>query len=528
MSLNSCAAEVSPSSSTGERDEKSSAAPHVTGIREFPITPPSDVDSTTWYVRTDGGDASQCTGRADAPYSGSGTNQACAWGHPFFALPPKGSARIAGGDALVIGSGTYLLGEGAPNAGSCLGNSCFMQPVPSGPSATARTRILGQSGSAAPKLVGIGGASKVLNLEGSSNVEVGFLEITDRDDCVSGHSNSSAKCTSSRDFAKTGLSASASRNVWVHDLNIHGLANQGVRAGGLTDWTVERVRINANGRAGWDGNIGSGSSNSGQIVLREVEIGWNGCGERWKTGEPWACWAQKTGGYGDGLGTYYTGGKWLFEDAYIHHNTSDGLDLRYMDGKDSTHVTVRRTHAVANAGNQVKVRGNATIENSVLVSQCAYFRGKHFMVEGDHCRAGGNTLQLVPTSNDTISVRHNTITGEGGVLIGANEGDSSNRIEIRNNVLIGFPTFRNPDVKSAVYYANDAPARVDWDANLVWNVKRGKCPKGSICDQDPKLANMTLPGFDAEPLPGSPVIDRVSPPPRRPHGPPRPQGSQPR
>ncbi|MEG3192310.1 hypothetical protein SNE32_08350 [Lysobacter sp. D1-1-M9] len=306
------------------------------------------------------------------------------------------------------------------------------------------------------------------------------------------------------------------------------MAQQGIRAGGLSDWTLERVKLIANGRAGWDGNVGDDGSNSGRIVLREIEIGWNGCGERWKTGEPWACWAQKTGGYGDGLGTTETGGHWLVEDAYIHHNTSDGLDLRYMDGKDSTHVTVRRTHAVANAGNQVKVRGNATIENSVLVSQCAYFRGKHFMVEGDHCRAGGNTLQLVPTSNDTISVRHNTITGEGGVLIGANEGDSSNRIDIRNNVLIGFPTFRNPDVRSAVYYANDAPARVNWDGNLVWNVKRGKCPEGSICDQDPKLANMTLPGFDAEPLPGSPVIDRVSPPPRRPHGPPRPQGSQPR
>ncbi|NCT68898.1 MAG: hypothetical protein GXC76_14830, partial [Rhodanobacteraceae bacterium] len=28
---------------------------------------------STWYVRTDGGTAAQCTGRSDAPYPGSGT-----------------------------------------------------------------------------------------------------------------------------------------------------------------------------------------------------------------------------------------------------------------------------------------------------------------------------------------------------------------------------------------------------------------------------------------------------------------------
>ena len=72
--------------------------------------------ATTYHVRTDGGDASQCTGRADAAYPGSGTGQACAWKHPFFALTPGGSKRIVGGDTVVIGSGTYLIGAGAPGA----------------------------------------------------------------------------------------------------------------------------------------------------------------------------------------------------------------------------------------------------------------------------------------------------------------------------------------------------------------------------------------------------------------------------
>ena len=335
------------------------------------------VQAATFYVRTDGGDANQCTGRSDAPYPGSGTAQACAWKHPFFALAPGGTKRIAGGDTLLIGSGTYTIGQGAPGAGSCAGASCYMPPIPSGPTATARTRFLGKPGATPPKFLGTGGV-KVLNLEASSNVEVGNLEITDQSDCVYQHSNATANCASTGAWAKTGLSARASSNVWLHDLNIHGMAHQGVLAAGLTNWTVERVKLIANGRVGWVGDLGAtgSSSNSGRIVLRDVEVGWNGCGERWQTRTPWACWAQQTGGYGDGLGTTYTGGQWLIEDSYFHHNTADGLDLRYMDGADTTSVIVRRLHAVGNAGNQLKVRGTATIENSVIVSNCGYFNGK--------------------------------------------------------------------------------------------------------------------------------------------------------
>lgn len=428
-------------------------------------------------------------------------------------MAPGGTRRIAGGDTVLIGSGNYMIGAGAPGAGSCSGASCFMPPIPSGTSATARTRILGKPGATAPKLWGTGAISKVINLEGSSNVEVGNLEITDQSDCVYVHSDATAKCASTGSWAKNGLSALASSNVWLHDLNIHGLASTGVRAGGLTNWTVERVKINTNGRVGWDGNVGTtGSSNSGQIILRDVEVGFNGCGERWQTGATWACWAQQTGGYGDGLGTTYTGGQWLIEDSYFHHNTSDGLDLRYMDGATTTNVIVRRLYAVGNAGNQVKVRGNSTIENSVIVSNCGYFSGKDFMLAGDQCRAGGNAVQLVLTASDTATVRHNTITGQSGVLIGATEGDSTARVNIQNNVLVGFPSFLAPSVLASVYYANAAPAPVSWAGNLVWNVKSGTCPTGSICGQNPKLTNMTLASFDAEPLAGSPAIDRVPTP----------------
>ena len=110
----------------------------------------------TYYVRTDGGSASACTGLVDAAYPGSGTHQPCAWDHPFRALPPGDTPRIAGGDTLVIGAGSYRMGYGAPGADACDAGSafdCLMPPIPSGPDPAHRTRILGagwNTGCAAP------------------------------------------------------------------------------------------------------------------------------------------------------------------------------------------------------------------------------------------------------------------------------------------------------------------------------------------------------------------------------------------
>jgi hypothetical protein len=450
-------------------------------------------NAATFYVRTDGGDATQCTGKADARYSGSGTGQACAWKNPNIALPSSGSARIAGGDTLMIGAGSYQIGSGG-----------YMQKVPSGPSATSRTRILGKTGA---KLVGVGGTHRVINLDGSSNVEIGNLEITDNSDCVYNHYVSSTRCGTSMPWARVGVYATASSNVYLHDLNIHGMGKNAFNAGGLSNWTLERVKMNKNGSAGWDGNVGTGS-NSGQMILRDIEIAWNGCGEKVATGEVWACWAQTNGGYGDGFGTVDTGGQWLIEDAYIHHNTSDGLDMRYMDGADGTKVTLRRIHSVANAGNQVKVKGNALIENSVLVGNCTWFRGKYNMAEGDMCRAYGSSLLLILTGNDAVTVRHNTIAGEGDAQIAYGEGASSDKITIQNNLVVGFPYYASTSSQTS-FAAGGAPAAKTFSGNMGWKVR--SCPTGTTCSQDPKLAAQTsLAAFDAEPLTGSPVVDKVS------------------
>ncbi|QSX78684.1 NEW3 domain-containing protein [Agrilutibacter solisilvae] len=448
--------------------------------------------ATTFYVRTDGGDATQCNGRADAAYPGSGTAQNCAWKNPNIALPNSGTARIVGGDTLMIGAGSFQIGSGG-----------YMQKVPSG-TTTAKTRILGKAGT---KLVGVAGTHRVINLDGSSNVEIGNLEITDNSDCVYNHSNTAATCTSTMPWARVGVYAAASGNVYLHDLNIHGMGKNAFNAGGLNNWTLERVKMNKNGSAGWDGNVSTGGYNSGAMVMREIEIAWNGCGEKVATGEVWACWAQSTGGYGDGFGTVDTGGQWLIEDAFIHHNTSDGLDLRYMDGADGTNVTLRRIHSVANAGNQVKIKGNSLIENSVLVGHCTYFRGKYNMAEADLCRAYGSSLLLILTGNDTATVRHNTIAGEGDAQIAYGEGATTDKIYVQNNLVVGFPYYASTTTQTLMT-GGSAPAAKSFTGNMGWKVRT--CPTGTTCTQDPKLAGMTLAAFDAEPLTGSPVADKVA------------------
>lgn len=484
--------------------------------------------AVTYYVRVDGGSAEQCDGRSDIAYVAGGDAH-CAWRHPFVALPPSGPARIAGGDTLLVGAGSYMIGYGAADATGCYAAGafdCTMQPVPSGPSPDQPTRILGighdKGCPAPPELWGTERAYEVLDLQGSSNVEVGCFEITDHSSCIEFHC-AGGQCDGGggqidacrRDtppfgpWASVGIRASASSNVSLHDLDVHGLAHTGLGGGGLRDWTLRNVRLVANGWGGWNGDIGAASSNSGSIALRGVEIGWNGCGERYPGGEIFGCWAQQEGGYGDGLGTAATGGDWLIEDSFVHHNTSDGIDLLYADGSGS--VTVRRTRVEGNAGNQIKTRGDATIENSVVDGNCAYFDGRYNMSDGDQCRALGNTLSLALGGGDAVTVRYNTIVGEGDCLILAGGGDAGSRLDIQNNALIGKPDWRatrqgNPE-QTCLQYSDDGTATVAFLKNLVWQVKHDDCPPGSVCGAPPGIASDALDGFDPVPLAGSPLVD---------------------
>ena len=506
------------------------------------VAQPSAIAGTTYYIRTDGGSAAQCDGKANAPYPGSGALQKCAWQSPHDALPTNDKPRIAGGDTLIIGAGEYQVGWGAPGAagGRCDAGwkyDCQLAALPSGPSPEQPTRVLGQgfdgTCSTPPKLWGNERVPTVLNLADSSNVEVACLDITDKSICVGNHASASLRCVRGDAvtygaYADAGIRAYRSTNVKLRDLTIHGLAYHGIQAGAISHWTLERVRLLRNGYAGWDGDLSgvpgvATSSNSGALTFRHVEIAWNGCAENPATGEATGCYAQKNGGYGDGLGAALTGGQWLFEDVAIHHNTSDGLDMLYLDGKADTRITLNRVHAYSNAGNQVKVNGNATVRNSVIVGDCGSFyrdAPKYpYLGSGDHCRAGGTALSLALQTASQVDVTHNTITGEGDILIfhgaktdraGTPLDDTGAKVLLRNNILLGQTDFTGSDGELvAAHYWEKTRASTSYAGNVFFNVKSQQCPTGSLCT-NPLLTVSAMRGFDPRLQPGSSALDKVA------------------
>ncbi len=485
-----------------------------------------------YYVRPDGGSSEECTGLVEAPYPGSGTGQACAWDHPFRALPPGETARMSGGDTLIVAAGAYRMGFEAPGAENCdeaASFDCHMPPIPSGPDPEHPTRILGagwDSGcSNPPELWGSGRPWFIVNLTDASNVELACFEITDHSSCIESHSGDLA-CERDTppygDWAAYGLFAEDSANVHLRDLDIHGLAAGGVHAGRLADWTVENMRIAGNGSVGWDGDLWdeNGDANTGTLIFRRWVVEWNGCGEMYPGGEPAGCWGQEAGGYGDGVGTGETGGDWIIEDSAFLHNTSDGLDLLYHTLGGS--LTLNRVRAEGNAGNQVKVTGQTEITNSVLVGNCAFFENQPFTYWVDHCRALGNTLQVVFTGGEQVSIVNSTFYGQGDGLVGAGprEGfqcSGAERVTARNNIFVGDTDyFDSSDITFLFYQEACSNLQLDSDYNIIHNAKNVDC--GVIGDysssgahdscQDPLLSG-PLSGMEygMVPGPGSPAID---------------------
>jgi hypothetical protein len=486
---------------------------------------------TTYYVRPDGGTASQCTGLVNAAYPGSGTKQPCAFSHPFIALPPDGTPILHGGDRLIIGAGHYRMGHGAPGTGglsSCASAQtwdCRLPPVPSGPDPAHPTCIVGEGWTgtcaAPPELYAVERPWALLDLTGSNNVRVECLELTDHSGCVSTNHPTLA-CPNyytfpHGDYGLDGVHASDSHNVVLKRLNVHGFPFNGFRAYRLTDWTLEDVRIAGNGLAGWDGDMGGQSvSNAGTMTFRRVTIEWNGCGETYPGGQPTGCWGQDQGGYGDGLGTGSTGAQWVFEDSSFLHNTSDGLDLLYHNLGGS--IVVDRVRAEGNAGNQIKVTGNATIRNSVLVGNCAFFQGKPFTYGLQACRALGTTVAMALMAGSKVTMVSSTLYGQGdGILFAGPHSSSScngtESIVSRNNIFVGDVDFTDPNDRSVLFYReNCGTLALQQDYGVVWGTRtnsQSTCPMGThdIC-QDPKLTGpMSGNVYGMVPLAGSPAID---------------------
>lgn len=441
--------------------------------------------AATYYVRTDGGKTGTCDGTLNIAAAGA-TGGHCAWKHPFDALPPGGSARISGGDTLIIGNGSYRMGytAGVYDTGSCHSQwpyDCVNAAIPSGLSGNP-TRIVGENWNTGcgskPELYGVERADSILRTNGNDNIEIQCLNITDHNQCILGHGATGPEagkiaCPTSfpfGDWALRGINASGTDHLTLNNVDIHGLSNDGLytNAGG-SNWTVTNTTIKRNGWSGFDGG-----NFTGDMIFNNIEVSWNGCGETYPGGEPIGCWGQNAGGYGDGFGMTDSSGNWKITNSKFLHNTSDGLDLLYLLATAT--VTIDRVHAEGNAGNQLKMAGSTKkIINSVAIGNCGYFDGKSFNYAVDHCRALGHPLALAYSTGSTATILNTSIYSEGdGVFLVTQRNGNCNGKEtlyMRNNLIQGDTDYHQPNEKSSYMWNECNNLTVNHDYEKAYNLK---------------------------------------------------------
>lgn len=474
----------------------------------------------TWFIRPDGGDRKQCTGKADEAYRGKGSAQPCAFKHPYYLFTNDDYDNkrwiVEGGDTVVIRGGPYRMGYRGPNPhdawGSCPGDpySCGMPPIPSGTPGHP-TRLLGeQYGNCKQKTQLFGGyaVGAVVSLQGSKNVDVECLELTDHSQCTKAGAGypASEGCSSSyplSDFASAGIATDQeSGNIVLRDLDIHGFTSRGIIGPIGGEFTVERVRIAFNGMAGWDFDNGSGTKNGAGSTVKAsyLTIEWNGCNEEYPIQHQipvFSCFDQDHGGYGDGIGTPDTPLNFSCDHCTIRYNTQDGFDLLHTSG---SLISITNSSAYGNMGQQWKMgpMQKVVFQNNLTVHNCRRLSGAFSGAPDNYnrylslyCRAGGDGITFYVTDGGNYILQNNSYAGYGATSydIGCAGGCSKANIIYQNNLNIGYKDpadGRTP----GIFYTPDVPRGVlKSDHNFYYNMR--SCPSGFTehCT-DPRIANM--------------------------------------
>lgn len=510
--------------------------------------------ATTKYVRLLGGTPNgtglgTCNGTVNVDYSG-GVSPNCAYNSTNWPLPIGGQDttwQLAAGDTLIIQQGAYKMGRGSKadgtqadinitnTAGCSAGASsdCVIYPIPSGVDSSHKTKIYGENYASCTtandtELWGDGNLFYIINMYGADNVELKCLEISDHEEC--GKSGNPALTCTTTEGAQNGIYAFQSENVILDHVDIHGLSHDGVWAGQNQDWTISYSNFNFNGNAGWDGDLtGLGSSeaaDAGLMAFDHFQISWNGFIERYpsiaNTPVDHSGSEQNNGGYGDGFSPYPGGPldalplTYRMTDGEISHNTSDGLDALHLIGGDRFEIT--RLKAEGNNGNQVKLSGIGTMDDSILIGNCGFPDSTMSYSGLNNCRAGGSTLSWSITQpGDTFLINNSTFYGQGDVVIltstyNANVCDGSEVLKIRNSIIQGGAdwTAAGGELSNA-YYAtglvgNDGfgtCTALQWDiseanaGNIVYNSKVSPCPATGVSCVNP-LFTGSLPDYPTQ------------------------------
>lgn len=503
--------------------------------------PASCYAATTWYVRTDGGDRSQCTGRANAAYPGTGKNLNCAFRHPYFLFVPdrsygeKPSWLVAGGDTVIIANGSYRMGYKGPQPHDswqfCPGDpfGCHMPPLPGG-TPEHHTRLLGEEYKECrhkPVLLGGYGVDRVLDLSNSAFVDVQCLEITDHSSCARiGNFNNCRSNFPLDDYASNGIVSSRNtHDVALTDLDIHGLSANGIRGPAGNAITATRVRIAGNSASGWNFDDGSGTPSSGKISFSYVTVEWNGCSEEYPFTHrlPYNnCSDDNSAGYGDGLGTASVtaaeGWYWKIDHSTFRYNTQDGLDLLHVSDPNST-VEITNSTFYGNMGNQVKLGAlrTATFRNNVVIGNCRYLSLPHPDLPAgynahlsDFCRAGGNAFLKQMRDGENDAIQNNSLAGMNGAAVYFDQcgngaaGCSNAAVQFDNNLIVGFPDYSRQNSVYVPALDSAGPANYFGQGNgsrrnnLMFHTRGanpvscgGQGSQRELCNADPRLISET-------------------------------------
>ncbi len=484
--------------------------------------------ASTYYVRTDGGTPTQCTGTANAAYPGSGTGQACALNHPSWVLGAIGTSKLlAGGDTLIIDDtnrstgqqAQYAIGFGMPNtiSANCAlwwSYNCTMSPIPSGPDAAHPTRILGSSYdsgcSKKPQLWATDGVNQIFDLSSASNIDMECIELTDHSNC--GLRVGSPVCaenwnsgTLSGPWGRKAVFSHTGTNFTFKNLDVHGFADRGFLMGGINGLTFSYVNMDGNYQSNWDSDVGHSngeSSMSGTVLMDHVKNRFAGCSEAYprsssfNTADYSNCTDQNDNppGYGDGFGGYNTGGDWVITDSEFSHNTSDGLDLLYHDGTGS--VTVQRSLFEGNDGNQLKLTApRVTVENSVIISNCTYLFDTNKVknrATWTSCRAGADAIAMTPGLGGVYKFSNSIFYTNGNSQVALTDRlgtcNGTETYTFRNNIYVGNGT-------SSLYInalsGSCATPALNTDYSIIYNSSNSACPSGAHnkCSTNPGWVN---------------------------------------
>jgi hypothetical protein len=530
--------------------------------------------ATTWFVRTDGGTATQCTGLVNAPYPGSGSAQACAVNHPFWLLDQGTFAwLISTGDTVQFEDiGPYYIGLTLNGLGQdwpfCHGqnSACIMAPLPAGSSLkgfgagschnSTHTALVNPT-----QFIALNNVFSMINIQGSVGVDVECFDLSQPDMCTSSgtsipdtlHCHNGVNNYPIHALVLSYLTGDGPSDSTVRDLQIHGLANEAVTGGkmnlhGVTNtMTFSDIYMYGNANTGWNGDAGGCTTtceSTGTINLSYINALWSGCMEIKPNGGTiggngvTTCVDQGTGGNGDNIVMIATGGTWNWNHVITKWGMQDGLDGLHM-GDDITSgviVNISDLDSEGNEGQQLKVGGTVSATNSRLITNCERSQFPFAPNPSNYaqyatlpCRDfAGVTLSVSP--GHSISLTNSTIVGNGNPEIdidcynqitSGSCPDNTFSVVLKNDLLLGYPDpitttvpgglFWGSEISDPFLQAGSAITNILWAPNTMRASSGGGPSTG--CPQDPATETATVcsdPLLIGELSPGAPEYDNFN------------------